>query len=545
MFSCVDKRNSELIHEFHLSPPRTGRGVSCDANGAFIGDVPLLKRSIVNGRERWEPRECVELSKAIGASFGLPIDLSSKMGGIRAIANALNEGDVARAQIATVLLRIPDQPVLSKGVHDPAELIDFVRELQWSGLLKADWDPDEHPRWPAGAPDSQGGQFSPKDEDTAASQSTGESAELHQSPAAARDADIPAYRKPFDFDAPSNIQPDLQADTAGLNSIRDDDAQSAGNVSDVEDLGIRASYGHHIRDVQVAATGAITLDGLIGAAEPADWASLTRLTNGALRLGSGQIVTAAALLTAWDMQRERAAVDAAFAKFGFDPTKAADGLAIRAYVWARYHVPEPWWYPQVSWSGPQLEPVSQSIMALELARPGTLGLATQGDEPSKHYLDVAVELGMQGGTIFESRRRPEKLPAALQTTSESARAALNLKTNDQMRAHHLIPVNIWARSPITTLASQGGWQPNSPTNLIPLPADAETQAKLEAEGKILPIHNSNHPNYDGVAAGQIALERAEYKNAELTPAQARAIFEGAAMEMRGRILKREWWPRLY
>lgn len=155
-----------MIHEFHLSPPGEGRGVSCDANGAFVGDIPLLKRSIVDGRERWEPRECGELSKAIGASFGLPIDMSAKLGGVRAIANALNDGDVARAQIATVLLGIPELPDLSKDACSPADLKKFVDELQWSGLLKADWDADEHPRWPAGAPDSQGGQFAPKGDDT-------------------------------------------------------------------------------------------------------------------------------------------------------------------------------------------------------------------------------------------------------------------------------------------------------------------------------------------------------------------------------------------
>ena len=49
--------------------------------------------------------------------------MSSKMGGVKAIANALNEGDVARAQIATVLLGIPDLPVLSKAVDDPGQLI--------------------------------------------------------------------------------------------------------------------------------------------------------------------------------------------------------------------------------------------------------------------------------------------------------------------------------------------------------------------------------------------------------------------------------------
>ncbi|MGD0193026.1 MAG: hypothetical protein ABSD74_19990 [Rhizomicrobium sp.] len=155
-----------MIHEFHLSPPGSGRGPSCDANGAFVGDIPLLKRSIIDGREKWEARECRELSENIGANFGLPIDMSSKMGGVRAIANALNEGDVARAQVATVLLAIPDPPVLAKGACSPADLVDFIRQLQWSGLIKADWEPDEHPRWPAGAPDSQGGQFAPKGDDT-------------------------------------------------------------------------------------------------------------------------------------------------------------------------------------------------------------------------------------------------------------------------------------------------------------------------------------------------------------------------------------------
>ena len=43
-----------------------------------------------------------------------------------------------------------------------SHLIEFVRELFRCGLIKADWDPNEHPRWPAGAPDSQGGQFAPK-----------------------------------------------------------------------------------------------------------------------------------------------------------------------------------------------------------------------------------------------------------------------------------------------------------------------------------------------------------------------------------------------
>jgi hypothetical protein len=111
---------------------------------------------------RWEPRSCGELSKQIAEHFGLPIDISSKAGGLRAISNALNEGDVARAQIATVQLAIPDPPPLLKDGPPREAMIRFIRDLNWSGLIKADWDPDKHPRWPTGAPDSQGGRFAPK-----------------------------------------------------------------------------------------------------------------------------------------------------------------------------------------------------------------------------------------------------------------------------------------------------------------------------------------------------------------------------------------------
>jgi hypothetical protein len=62
---------------------------------------------------------------------------------------------LARAQIAAVLLGIPDPPQLSKGAAVPERTIKLIRDLHWSGMLK--WDPDEHPRWPAGQ--SDGGQF--------------------------------------------------------------------------------------------------------------------------------------------------------------------------------------------------------------------------------------------------------------------------------------------------------------------------------------------------------------------------------------------------
>jgi hypothetical protein len=152
-----------LIHEFQLSLLNGGQGVSCDADGAFLSTIPLLKRLRKSGKDTWQPRDCDEISIEIGAHYGPPINMSSKRGGLKAIANALNEGDIARAQIATVLLGIPDPPQLSKSAAPREATIKLIRDLHWSGLLK--WDPDEHPRWPAGTADSKGGQFAPKGEE--------------------------------------------------------------------------------------------------------------------------------------------------------------------------------------------------------------------------------------------------------------------------------------------------------------------------------------------------------------------------------------------
>ncbi len=68
--------------------------------------------------------------------YGLPIDMSSKTGGLRVIAGALNRGDVDRAQIAAVLLGIPDPPQLSKRACTRDGVIKLIRDLHWSGLLK-------------------------------------------------------------------------------------------------------------------------------------------------------------------------------------------------------------------------------------------------------------------------------------------------------------------------------------------------------------------------------------------------------------------------
>ncbi|MGA2044345.1 MAG: hypothetical protein ABSG83_13365 [Roseiarcus sp.] len=521
-----------MIHEFRLTSRGNG-GVLCDEGGVFVGAVPMLARTRSNGRDEWRPRDCDELSKDMSAQYGLPIDMSSKRGGLTAIAKALNEGDVVRAQVATVLLGIPHPPSLSKGAPSRQEMIKLARDLQWSGLLKADWDSDEHPRWPAGAPDSQGGQFAPKGDEPAAGQSAGGAAESRQPPAQARDPGVSTSRPRYDFGAPSDNHSAPEGENEGGDNRRD--------VSGAEDPGIYASYGRYIGGARLAAAS-VPMDG-VAAANPANWANVTRPADGALKLGSGQIIAAATLLAATDALRERAAVNAAMSKLDLDPTSAADVLAARAYVWAQDNAPLN--YFDVPWSGPQLESVSQSIMLVELARPGTLYLALQGDRLSTTYLDMAAQDGLSDAAVLESRIRPANAPAALQTTTTSARAALKLQPNDNKRAHRLVSVNIITENlPLAMLASTAGWRTDSPENLIALPGDLKTQANMVLDGSLLPIHNSAHPDYDAQTRLQIRAALREL-DGRLTPLLARAMLENVALTNRAQIISGVWLPRLH
>jgi hypothetical protein len=93
--------------------------------------------------------------------YGLPVEIDRKMDALGAVARALSRGDLIHAQIATLHLQIPDPLRLAKSPPSSEEVIGLANRLRASGLLKADWDPTKHPRWPAGSPDSIGGRFAP------------------------------------------------------------------------------------------------------------------------------------------------------------------------------------------------------------------------------------------------------------------------------------------------------------------------------------------------------------------------------------------------
>jgi Restriction endonuclease fold toxin 5 len=103
----------------------------------------------------WGRRDERDLSRDLSKRYGFPLDIERKRKGIDAVAAALANGKFARAQIAALLLQLPDPPK-SSGIHpDGLQKRRLAADLAASRLLKADadWD-DKHPR--TGAPPNPG-----------------------------------------------------------------------------------------------------------------------------------------------------------------------------------------------------------------------------------------------------------------------------------------------------------------------------------------------------------------------------------------------------
>jgi hypothetical protein len=129
----------------------------------------------------------------------LPIAFDGRIDALSAVARALNRGDVVHAQIATLHLRIPDPPAPVK-LNPPAnEVLDLACRLRASGLLKADWDPAKHPRWPAGSPHGIGGEFAP-------SGATADTSAAEDSNANVIPVQAGSVATPFDFALPRTLR---------------------------------------------------------------------------------------------------------------------------------------------------------------------------------------------------------------------------------------------------------------------------------------------------------------------------------------------------
>ncbi len=81
--------------------------MECDVDGLRVGGVALLAR---DAKGAWTRRDGGELNRELSKLYGLPLDCERKGGALDAVAAALTNGELARAQIGALLLRLPDPP---------------------------------------------------------------------------------------------------------------------------------------------------------------------------------------------------------------------------------------------------------------------------------------------------------------------------------------------------------------------------------------------------------------------------------------------------
>lgn len=126
------RMNRSAVHEVHwstLGQPGDSLAVSCDAEGPSVGPIKLLKRS----EHGLEPRSTEELDFVLSHALDYRTNMSEKSTGLKAVAAALEKGDLARAMMITQFMWLPnlaDQRAYDKAIK--AEL-----------LVKAGFNPNE------------------------------------------------------------------------------------------------------------------------------------------------------------------------------------------------------------------------------------------------------------------------------------------------------------------------------------------------------------------------------------------------------------------
>jgi hypothetical protein len=126
---------------YRLAPAGHRNGVSCDANGPSLGPVRLLRRTMFG----FEPRPANELDFVLSRAFAAPVRMAKRTPELAAVAVALEEGDLARATITTLHMRLPALDNARASRAHTAEK-----------LIKGGFNPDE-PRDGRGRWTSEGG----------------------------------------------------------------------------------------------------------------------------------------------------------------------------------------------------------------------------------------------------------------------------------------------------------------------------------------------------------------------------------------------------
>ncbi|MFI4976380.1 MAG: AHH domain-containing protein [Caulobacterales bacterium] len=467
---------------------RGGAGLACDEKGLALGGVDLARvRQDANGVAHCEVRSRGEVGQILRAAYGPQTDevVLRLHRGLRRAAAWIEAGDLGRAGIEAVVLKLPD--LAPEAMAKLAEIADLER------LANTAWQTEL--RIPAGQ--TGAGQWT-----------TGGGAPSAIAPAT--NVSTQGARP----DLPAHEPPSTSSDGTGAS------ASVHGNA-----IAISAVDESLLIPVSTAST-------VVGGRAMGEGFALPK---GVARLGrAGLLAFAASLLDQWDADVGRDQVTKAMARFGLDPSRPADVMAASAYVWSQYVLPL---RTDAPFSGPKLDAASQAVMRFVLANPGAFPAMLQGpaSESAKSF-SLMIDAANRGLADYaaESRARPPGVVPELQTTSRSARAAIAKELKDgNFQAHHLVPAYNWGKEiNITQLAHEAGWNVDDPSNLIGLPANAKAQAEAP---EWLPIHNGPHSLYMEATRELILEVRAKFPK-DLTPLQARSILEEVARTNRALIM---------
>jgi len=89
---------------FTLSKKKGSFGLDCNAQGLALAGVPLLRRA----GKGFVSRPMEEVQWLIDRAYQTKVDAAPLIGGLDVVAQALSENEMARAMIATVLLKLPE-----------------------------------------------------------------------------------------------------------------------------------------------------------------------------------------------------------------------------------------------------------------------------------------------------------------------------------------------------------------------------------------------------------------------------------------------------
>lgn len=141
MFEKIWQRGALHYRLRIFSLRNDGRGVSCDARGIYIASTcPLVWARRAGAREKtFVVRPADQVRLLLKFVYGELFDADSRLAPLHRAADALNRGDLTRAIIATLEMRLPDLP--AEATSD--------RLAKAHHILKHNIDPDQ-PRDPRG-----------------------------------------------------------------------------------------------------------------------------------------------------------------------------------------------------------------------------------------------------------------------------------------------------------------------------------------------------------------------------------------------------------